>query len=587
MRSDVEAVIAELLSQVGVTRVIVVDDDLDAAALSGSLEQVKGALHIVREALEALPDADGGYPFSPISGPLDNEELREALDEHWSDLPELSRLKVISLLDSTKDASATALSRIASLIPGSVEFLALPVKRWKTERDELLDQANVKTLVFFDRNLTNALSGRTGGDALVKEIHGRNLAGVYSGVFTQDATDLATEVSMSQRITKTVKAPIPVLGKWRAGDSANFAEGLRVFLHIDSLNKIRNHTDKALVEAFKRARRHVNGIGYYAIMATADSAHVEGLFEQDGLIRIASNELRRQTELLAREEPPLRALDWIRQAADEHVSSKLPRSEDATRIDWEDRFDSAQHLSKCNTPTEIGDIYEVTDASGKTTPYILLAQPCDLMVRADGKRYPTPSTLTLAELKIMDKDGANQAGRLAPIGRFIEGSDDTWGADLSRRIYLPPQLLDACVFSADGRAVLAAGMAANPLLTLGWQKMANKVDAWRKEKASRARKLRNMLPSDEFPKRAELLRAIDQGVFGTYFQDGKISVSIDHSTSAITAGIRRSSRLVEAHSRRVLILNSQYQARPDSPNDVLQPAAPESNVPVETPIVAA
>jgi len=192
------------------------------------------------------------------------------------------------------------------------------------------------------------------------------------------------------------------------------------------------------------------------------------------------------------------------------------------------------------------------------------------MVRSDGKRYPTPTTFTLAELKIIQPASANDAGRLAAIGRFKQGSEDIWGADLSRRIYLSPQLLDACVLDENGLSILRPGARPNLALTVGWEKMPNKIDAWRKQKVGLARGLRKLLPDPDFDGKEVLIAALDRSVFGTSFQDQSITVSIDMSDSSITTGIRRIARLVEGHARRVLILNSTYQARPDSPADMVE-----------------
>ena len=51
-----------------------------------------------------------------------------------------------------------------------------------------------------------------------------------------------------------------------------------------------------------------------------------------------------------------------------------------------ERYELAEYLNSHYIPIELGDIFQKMGDSAKR--YVLLAQPCDLMVRTDGKRNP-------------------------------------------------------------------------------------------------------------------------------------------------------------------------------------------------------
>lgn len=347
-------------------------------------------------------------------------------------------------------------------------------------------------------------------------------------------------------------------------------QGLQFFLHITELARVKTHTDRALAAAFESTTAFLNDIGYYVILASAASAHDEGVFEGDGLLRLARAHFRRGTERHLAADPPAKELQLLRKATDAVISEVLPSSPDARLLEWGDRFDSDEDLRNSKSPTEVGDIYELHGRDGKKTHVILLAQSCDLVVRKVGERSNAPAAFTLAVLEEATSLTETSSNRLLPVGRLRHDSEQSLVVNLAKRVYLPPQVLDACVISNDGSARFPVSMSHPQALTAGWVKRPAKLRTWAKDKVAEARASIDLLPAAEiFPDRDKVAQRLYEAAFGPNFVDGLIALTVN-STGAVVIGVRRVSRLVESHAKALLVQFSQYQSRPDVPAHIMR-----------------
>lgn len=579
------AAIAELLKQLNIKRIIIVDDDFDGADDDNRLADALANISSLRDELYELGRNHEKYSLLDMDDELlPDDELREQLREVWQMLSKEEKFTLRAELETEGPdrLSISALRSVLHLLPATVTHMPLTVAEWLELSDDLLREPCAGTLIFFDRNLSNADLGHKGGDDMVRKLYARNLSGVFSGIFTQDAKDEEMEISISEELTGEIGKAVPVLGKWRAESPDSFIAGLQVFLHLTSLQEVKEHVVTALQKAFDDAKTYLGGVGFYTILASAASAHDEGVLEVDGLLRMTRNHFRKQTERYLRVNPPGEALIRIREATTRPISSQIPLTESAASHVIDECFDSREYLSECNVPTDVGDIYEVSGRGAQVVFFILLAQPCDLMVRANGKRSNSPDNFTLAKL-VPEESTEGDSDRLISIGAMLPGDNRNWTVNLAKRIYLPPQVLDSCVFDGEGRGILRPKISYNgdySALPHGWQSMPNKLDAWRKKKVADVRVLRSLLPpKKEFKNRDKIVCALNERALGSSFTDGTISIDIDEKTSVITTGVRRVSRLVESRSKALLLQYSHYQARPDTPNVLLRdvPATTKSS----------
>ena len=567
--NDTRTAIADLLAPLSIRRLIVVDDDIDLLQKEAALDSVLGNLANLHEELATIAVDHPDFSLTNIQGELvGDDEAREIVRREWPNFENATRLDLVGKSDTGQQFGVTALTAVADQLPPGLDYVPLSVQEWTDNKDQYLGAGHPGTIVFFDRDLTKAKKGKTGGDVLVKELYGRSLDGVFSGIFTNEVTDDAAEMKLSETLTRKIKKAVPALAKAKTRDAQLFVAGLQVFLHIQHLYALKKHAEEALKFAFAAAEDRVGSVGFYAIMAAAASANDEGVTESDGLIRLARSQFRRSAIVHLREKTPTKSLDWIRKASTNSISSQLPKSEEADRLAWEERFDDGIFLNAAAAPTEVGDVYEITDHKGAITPYILLAQPCDLMVRADGKRANSPESFALAKLQELS-DGQDVSERLIDIGPLRVASEKRWVVNLARRIYLAPQLLDACVLSSDGKSSITSSLKSDDSLAEGWQKMPAKLKAWRGDRLAAAKEISKLLPakSEDFLEQPLVIQALQQSAFGSDFSNGRIDLKVDGSGNA-QFGIRRIQRLVEAHAKALLLQYSHYQARPDSPNDL-------------------
>ncbi|MYE99134.1 MAG: hypothetical protein F4234_02960 [Gammaproteobacteria bacterium] len=112
-------------------------------------------------------------------------------------------------------------------------------------------------------------------------------------------------------------------------------------------------------------------------------------------------------------------------------------------------YEQGDELNSFHAPLELGDIF--TKISNNKQ-YILLTQPCDLMVRGNGKRSYDDKmgrTGTLIEL-VMDS-GKKTVSR-EELRFFHEGTGQSAYANLAKPHQVQLSVLDLCVYTADGVA---------------------------------------------------------------------------------------------------------------------------------------
>jgi hypothetical protein len=200
---------------------------------------------------------------------------------------------------------------------------------------------------------------------------------------------------------------------------------------------------------------------------------------------------------------------------------------------------------------------------------MLLVQPCDIVVRTTGSRSNEPETFTLAKLTSKVQEGQARVS----IGPFSVDDDADSKIDLRYRIEVNPLLLDACVFSPEGRCVLGEAPVGDDRRTVGWQTKALKMQKVSTRAINAANKsiesFDSQLGPDFDPAVAASTRtalaehSIDQllgsGRFQVVFSDQKIFI-----------GIRRIGRLLPPVAGAVWTALLQHQGRPDQPGPLVR-----------------
>ena len=111
-------------------------------------------------------------------------------------------------------------------------------------------------------------------------------------------------------------------------------------------------------------------------------------------------------------------------------------------------YDDAVYLNKNHLPIEVGDIFEKVNKDS-TDKYILLTQPCDLMIRSDGERARINKRFTLLKMTPLEKkERCNTYEQI--VWYYGTSKNERWKVNFRDIIFTKDYILDLCVFNDDG-----------------------------------------------------------------------------------------------------------------------------------------
>ncbi len=162
------------------------------------------------------------------------------------------------------------------------------------------------------------------------------------------------------------------------------------------------------------------------------------------------------------------------------------------QLEW---FDQADDLNQMHLPIELGDVFEIESRPGKR--YVLLAQPCDLMMRQRGERHHTVENALLLEMTHAGEQPGNSSESTGEQpaasgmsnseeqsgGSSISNEDDEtlyfrlefyeshqdWRVSLRQIHYVSLDVLDLCVFSSNGQSEFSTSDKVPELLSYAWR----------------------------------------------------------------------------------------------------------------------
>ncbi|MCQ3808801.1 MAG: hypothetical protein KTV16_16265, partial [Acidimicrobiia bacterium] len=232
---------------------------------------------------------------------------------------------------------------------------------------------------------------------------------------------------------------------------------------------------------------------------------------------------------------------------------KNPVSLEAQRIYRDELYERPEHLNRFHLPVELGDIYQKIDHEKQ---FVLVGQPCDLMVRMDGKRKPEFSFVTLLPIR---GDDPNKTKPESTTRRTVfelpafKGGNPAW-VEMDRPCLVPVESVDYCALNDKGIGL--APFPGNPpdWILPSWE------ERW-KLLVETAETLRNtMNGKNSKNERVDLLKA----QFGVR-PDCKAKPSV--KGDKFDLGLKRTGRVLSPYARALLTSYSAHVAR-----DAFEPA---------------
>jgi hypothetical protein len=473
--------IGHVLGELKIGTVICVDDfyvlssvDRSAAAIIGQFAQAL-ALGKHKECGQLLNDPS----FFDV---LNDEIWKRRLREQWPELSEDERLEILDDLSGLVDTDVRirrdkeSAWLLRDLIPQEIVLKEISPAKWQDDEEVIFEETNADEVILclFDHNLAvdPDYTGGSGIALLEKTVHRPHNREVICGLLTHTVS-VGEEIRRSSKFAEEhglKRQEFVVLSKDRLADPLRFAHGIKMMLlnYLRDLltDRVKVLTDQASDEATRRLMElDVYDFDYMVLRSSAK----EGVWEAETLFRLF--EIFRRTafreqafaaedrEVLDRSIAQIRA---VRRADTVSDPEQCPPDQR-----WETRrielYDEGDFVNRAHLPLELGDLFRIGQRK-----VVLVAQPCDLMVRENGRRPLKNLTL----LNVTDK--GNDFNSFV-LSYFDKDSGQNRYAKFRSCYHISADVLDLAVFDAEGKCTFDLSVSPPALLHLAWAERFRKV----------------------------------------------------------------------------------------------------------------
>jgi hypothetical protein len=540
-----------LLSVSGIEKVISIDDDNSTDA---SPEELLAVLNAVEQSV--LTDVIGPL-LSIESG--DRELIRDRVRNNWAEISKELREELLAKLTPPSEQIAESIvlatdirstSRLPEIFGDKLQTLTLA--EWEKERDQIVNEQMPPTLLLVDLSFTGEQRGKEEGLNVIASLLKMNPGSrIYCGLLTglyqtssvhADWKRIAADHDLDRE--RFVLIPKDSLD----ADKRAFLALIKLVIMNRPANSLRRAVSKAFDECLKESDIELSKLDVFEFeRIICLSSSKEGVWEPDTLLRILSlfhkKYVRRN---LHNDTDVYESADQLRKLTGIPVGEWGGPTEmeiALRRLEW---FDEGEDINLQYLPLELGDVFRIESRPNKL--YVLVAQPCDLMMRQTGKRHHTvenalllEATPTADDANEMKPDDERDQGFYFKMD-FFETQRD-WEINLRRIHYVNLDVLDLCVFRRDGCAAQSEKDAAPDLISEAWRARFPRL-------AEKMRKARNRYA--ELMKLAGM-KAADASKIALNTSIGNLwNVVVDLKSSTITFDVSRVGRIRQPRSGALL-----------------------------------
>jgi hypothetical protein len=571
-----------LLECMPIKRVISVDDR-HTPGLDVVINLARKLSGQQRAALLGLPDEAEAF---------DQREFFEPrLEAMWDELQPENQTELVQRAQRMAGQSEVAddteaLRQLAELIPDGV-FETLSMAEWRDQRDSVIAGSDA-VLVLFDRDFSAEGGREDEGETLLAELQEASEGKpIWAGLLTHTVTaqeEHKTYLGLAEYVDlhRTV-----VISKARIKDGS-LAAHLRLTLLAPLLRRLVEIVADKLNETHEAAiGETLNVLPVELESMVFGASQVEGVWEVDTLLLLFGliardraresvwkesevHDLTAKVRCLARVDigtPVGDRRSAEAQRAQEHereAAAEVPRFYQSRQI-----YEDGDVINRLHLPIECGDIFE--DSVRTSKKWIVIAQPCDLMVRSDGRRGEYPIThvaMAPVERERQPRDVQEGDFRLS----YFDSKGRPYLVKLGRARYQRIWLLDFAVFREDGRA----------LLTLGDDPIENMLTGWGARHSRLIERTREILQLcidndsvlaralDSRPEKSDvapLAASVCDAIVSDHARP-PFTATVDTDARSIDAGCRRIRRLSADYARALLARWGSHVARPVLPYDL-------------------
>jgi len=477
MNANFETVARDLLAVSGIELVVSIDDLHRPGA---DLDEVLGEISLMPEdVLEQLVSPSLGLSTG------DKELVLREVRDRWASFT-LSEKEIIRkhVTSNTRTSAAGQKlgndSETALKLPTifTNKLLTLSYRDWMIRRAELVVPNMPPTLLLVDLDFSGeGIPGDAGIGLITDLLHNEPHVSIFCGLLTNAYPLANVHENWRQLCDKHGLDP----QRFVLIPKEALFEDVPRFLALIKLVVLGGHAKRltALLEAayltsVNDVLQNLSKMDVYEFeQIVCVSSLREGVWEPDTLLRVFSAYHKRAVRQATHEDDAVYKLaDSLRTLSSVPTGdwgSLTPRAVELRRLEW---YEEGSELNRQLSPLEIGDLFQVKTRPGKL--YILVSQPCDLMVRSDGKRHDSVENATLLEASM---GGADIDSDFAFNLPFLEPDVD-WRVNLRNTTTVCLELLDLCVLRPDGAAQFTLKHKEPTRLNKAWAARIPRVRKW-------------------------------------------------------------------------------------------------------------
>jgi hypothetical protein len=442
--------VTRLLKVLKITKVFCVDDVYGREPMVDDLLDAQASLS-EEQLREIFGRAEDVFPEDPMV-------RRQSFREAWVGLAVARQREVASRILAAAISASTeepndfiASSALTRLIGANILSTVRP-SEWPEVKNKIKsERTEGRTLLLFDQDLSRDGGSATGGITLAQDALADQEIGetVMCGLLTHTVT-IETQQKEWVRLAQPPldQDRFVVIAKgWLSQDPMGFARMLKLVALSPDCRAMKKRARELLNAATEVALQEIEKlqIDDFDSMVFRASKQ-EGLWEPDMLFRIFGIYHRASVRQSAYGDPQLKLLSGrLRSVSDIPTSSTTSAPLTTWKVQQKEMYDRGEYINPLHLPIEVGDIFSKTNGIAEKF-YIALGQPCDLMVRSDGRRHPEGTDVVLAEIfsSLEEKEYTS----LLP--HFLDDPSRKFYVRLRTTHFVNPNVLDLCVYNVDG-----------------------------------------------------------------------------------------------------------------------------------------
>lgn len=569
--------LAQLFAHLKITKIVFVDDKAELQTDAGAVIKVLLTKEAAREPLAEF--------FPGVALTLENDALQEQVTARLGELDAkgMASLREVLAAQSDDAAEREALGRLQDLLPEGTTAHLLTPHAWHERRDALIGECTeeLRTLFLFDQDLEvdDAALGFTKGSDIIRDMAEKEKTGFgtrwFCGMLTHTVAkgeEVASWRGLAKSENLNLRFFMPI-AKTTLDDAPAFYGAVYRTLINTYCQTMKSLAQDAFEEALKDALERfadLDPIDFEHMVVK--SSETEGVSELETLIRlygiIQKDQVKSQILQQARVGEFAIAARSAKHIADVGRALSVTSQERLHKLRREELYETDQLVNSYHDPLRNGDLFEIGEGSDLKL-WVLVAQPCDLMVRSNGKRVREENFKVAVLAPLRTRPLGDAAGLKDGLNFSLEHYDH--GGAQSAVVLFPDatpanlQVLDLAVFNKDGRCQLAAEADAGMTLpSRAWQKrdtelrthfgkVTKQIEAARKEHKDT---VADLLAAAIIP------RAAPKKAFGKYgAYDG----------GAFSYPIRRCGRIRDPLAASLLVAYSRFLARDAYEHDFSKP----------------